>query len=415
MTDATMTDIAPERRGPPARIVLQKLGYALFAMFIFAGSMAFVEPSPYEIIAPLTIVVWLLLGLKFSVHLVWPVFVLLLFTIGGFISLIPFFDDFPSVLFIVQSAYLTITAIFFMMFFYNRTNERIELAFKAYVASCLFTGGLGIIGWFDIGGTHDVLARWGRASGTFEDPNVFGSFLTPGALFLMQKLLLGTTRHRIVTLAMLGVILTGIFLSFSRGSWGGTIIATTMLVGFTFITAPSIKVRMRILMTGFVTVALAVVLISAALSVPEVSDIFQKRASVTQDYDEGETGRFGNQRRSIPMLIEEPLGFGPLRFRFYFDYDPHSSYVNAFASYGWLGGFSFIALVASTIFVGFRMCLTPSPVQRQAQFVFPAMFMFFLQAFQIDIDHWRHVFLLIGAVWGLEAARRYWVATGRMP
>jgi hypothetical protein len=36
--------------------------------------------------------------------------------------------------------------------------------------------------------------------------------------------------------------------------------------------------------------------------------------------------------------------------------------------------------------------------------------MFFLQAFQIDVDHWRHVYMLLGMVWGLEAARVTWVS-----
>jgi hypothetical protein len=48
---------------------------------------------------------------------------------------------------------------------------------------------------------------------------------------------------------------------------------------------------------------------------------------------------------------------------------------------------------------------------RSRQIVWPALFIFFLQALQIDIDHWRHVFLLFGMVWGLEAARLKW-ATG---
>ena len=39
-----------------------------------------------------------------------------------------------------------------------------------------------------------------------------------------------------------------------------------------------------------------------------------------------------------------------------------------------------------------------------------------MQAFQIDIDHWRHVFLLLGAVWGLETARVRWMERrGLMP
>ncbi len=36
------------------------------------------------------------------------------------------------------------------------------------------------------------------------------------------------------------------------------------------------------------------------------------RATLTQEYDEGITGRFGNQLRSIPMLPGLAVWFGPL-------------------------------------------------------------------------------------------------------
>jgi hypothetical protein len=98
-----------------------------------------------------------------------------------------------------------------------------------------------------------------------------------------------------------------------------------------------------------------------------------------------------------------------LRFRNWFDLEPHSSYVNGFASYGWLGGLSFILIVATTTWVGFRLCFANSPYRSFAQVYWPALMGFFLQGFQIDIDHWRHVYLLIGAVWALETARRRWL------
>jgi hypothetical protein len=69
----------------------------------------------------------------------------------------------------------------------------------------------------------------------------------------------------------------------------------------------------------------------------------------------------------------------------------------------------FDGIVLATGFVGFRLCLAPSPSRRAAQIVWPALFIFFLQALQIDVDHWRHVFLLFGMVWGLEAARLKWL------
>ena len=85
--------------------------------------------------------------------------------------------------------------------------------------------------------------------------------------------------------------------------------------------------------------------------------MLQERASFSQSYDVGETGRFGLQKRSIPLLLEEPNGFGPLRFRTVMGADPHNVYINAFASYGWLGGISYLALIAATMVLGWRMRL----------------------------------------------------------
>ena len=145
--------------------------------------------------------------------------------------------------------------------------------------------------------------------------------------------------------------------------------------------------------------------IAGLLSVDQIAERFQDRAQVTKDYDEGETGRFGNQRRGLALLVDRPNGMGPLRWRLTFGLDPHNSYIGGFANGGWLGGFAFMGLVLATGFVGFRLCVRPSPFQRQAQIVWPALFIFFLQAFQIDIDHWRHVYMMLGMVWALEAAR----------
>jgi hypothetical protein len=180
------------------------------------------------------------------------------------------------------------------------------------------------------------------------------------------------------------------------------------MAAFSILTADSRAMRLRIAFSAAAVAAAVSVGLFAALSDDSVREYFMKRAAATQDYDEGPTGRFGNQLRSIPMLLERPNGFGPLRFRRIFGIEPHNSYVNAFASNGWLGGFAFIGLALTTAFVGFRLCLTRSPYMRQGQLIWPAMFVFFLQAFQIDIDHWRYFFIYLGAVWGLEVGRRKW-------
>ena len=83
--------------------------------------------------------------------------------------------------------------------------------------------------------------------------------------------------------------------------------------------------------------------------------MFVERASLVQDYDVGETGRFGNQIRSLPLLLDRFSGFGPLQFRNDFIEDPHETYLNAFASYGWIGGLSYLAFTAVALFVGWRL------------------------------------------------------------
>jgi hypothetical protein len=264
--------------------------------------------------------------------------------------------------------------------------------------------------YFDTLGTGVLFKMDGRAAGVFEDPNVLGSFLILGALYLVHNLLTGNSRSPLTSLALLLVILGGIFLSFSRGSWGATVVGMTIMIVMAFRSSASRAVRRRIVVLATATCIAIGALVAGLLAVEGIAERFEDRATVTKDYDEGETGRFGNQRRGMAMLIDKPAGFGPLRWRVTFGLEPHNSYIGGFANGGWPGGLAFIGLVLATSFVGFRLCLTPSPFQRHAQIAWPALFMFFLQAFQIDVDHWRHVYLLLGLVWGLEAARTKWLA-----
>ena len=340
-----------------------------------------------------------------------PLFaVVFLYTLGGFVSLIPHIDEHDPTQFMLQSVYLDVTLVFFALFFAERTLDRAELCLKAFTASTLYAAVLGIAGYFNVAGTQSIFTLYGRASGTFKDPNVFGSYLILGALYLMQRLILGRTRRTLLTLSLLLVQVAGIFLSLSLGSWGAFLVASAMMVTLSYLSNRQPRIRRRIVSTLAITLVLAAIGLMVLLSVDSIRDLFFQRASGLQDYDQGETGRFGNQLHSLALLLEQVNGFGPVRFRLIFGEDPHNSYVNSFASYGWLGGASFFLLVGQTMYVGFRLCLSRSPYQQVAHLFWPTLFVFLVQGFQIDIDHWRHLYLTIGAVWGLETARVRWVS-----
>ena len=63
---------------------------ASFALFVFCGSVAIIEPSPYDFASLLAIPVWFLGG--FKVHRTFlPLLALMFFyNLGGFIGLIPY-------------------------------------------------------------------------------------------------------------------------------------------------------------------------------------------------------------------------------------------------------------------------------------------------------------------------------------
>ena len=398
---------APTLRALPSIIAVgyDRIVNAALFVTVASGSIVLVEPAPYDALLLGLMALWFLGG--FTVHRLAIPFValLLLYDLGGFLALLPHMDDPDSTKFMEQSLYLTFAGIFFALFFAEDTLRRADVCLRAFAFSAVVAAASGIAGYFNIAGTDTLFTLYGRASGTFKDPNVLGSYLILGALALIQTLVLGRTRHVVLTLGSLLVVVSGIFLSFSRGSWGAFAVGALLTVGLAYTTTESPRVRRRVVtMTVLAAIATAIGLVFL-LSIGSVRQLFIERFSLTQDYDTGETGRFGNQLRAIPMLIERLNGFGPVRFRLIFDQDSHNSYLGAFSSYGWLGGFSFLLLVGLTMVVGFRQVLVRSPMQRVAQVFWPALFVILVQAFQIDIDHWRHVYLMFGAVWGLEAAR----------
>ena len=396
----------------PLTFDYQRLVNAVFAVFIFSGIISVIEPSPYDFMSLLAIPIWFLGGFRVHAALLPILFLYTLFEIAGFAALIPYWSERDPVLFQFQSLYLYVTAVFFSIFFSERTLERAELCLKAYAVGAVACSVFGLISYFDFAGMYDKFVTVeGRVNGTFKDPNVYGSYMVLAAAYLMHGTILGDKRRLFLTIPSLAAVCIGVFLSFSRGSWAATLLAMIVVTVAAYVTAEDRRTRRRIAWMSVTAIAIGVIGILAVMADDEARKFFLMRATLTQEYDEGVTGRFGNQLRSLAMLPNLPFGFGPLRFRTVFDLDPHNSYIGAFANEGWIGGLVWIMMTVMSTFVGFRLMTRPSPYRRLAQIFFPALFATLLQGFQIDIDHWRQLYIMLGAVWGLEAARQRWAAT----
>ena len=279
---------------------------------------------------------------------------------------------------------------------------------SGYAAAGVGAAVLGILGYFDIAGLGPLFTLYdnARASGPFKDPNVFAPFLVAPIVWTAQDLLLGRARRPLLAVMAIATMTLGVFLSFSRGAWGDCAASIGLLIALTLLTTNSPKLRRRVAAAAIAVVIGALLTLMIALTIPEIRAMFVERASLAQDYDVGETGRFGNQIRSLPLLLERFFGFGPLQFRNIFIEDPHETYLNAFASYGWIGGLSYLAFTAAAVFVGWRLSLRKGPFQTEAIAVWSCLFVQMVQGFQIDTDHWRHLYLLFGLTFGLAAADR---------
>jgi hypothetical protein len=392
----------PTPRGRGGLIPLAALQRGVLWLFVVVGCFAVIEPSPYEVMFLVTLFVFLITGLRINQRLIPLVALLLLYNIGGVLSLIPYMSEPESVRFVAVGVYLMLTSFLFAALMADDAHGRLETIRKALIVSAWIAATAGVIGYFNVGGLGPFLTLHGRASATFKDPNVFGPFLVLPVIFLMQSILLRRI-GLLAGLALLSVPVLGLFLSFSRGAWGNLVGATAVLFVLTFITAPGAAQRARVIGFGLIIVVAAAAGLAIALSFEVIRDVFVERASLSQSYDVGVQGRFGNQIRSLPMLLEMPNGMGPLRFRTYFPEDPHNTFINAFASYGWLGGFAYLGLFVATMIAGWKVVFRPGPTQAHAIAIWSVLFITLLQGIQIDIDHWRHVYLQLGLLWGLAA------------
>lgn len=397
---------------------LSRLQSALVWLMLVSSFWVIVEPAPSDAIFFVVLLVFFKSGLTFRAAIAPMVLFLLLYNLGGFLSFLQIAADDKARLFVETSVYMAVTAVFFSTYICEDTLRRAALIRNAVILAGVLASVFAIAGYLNIGGFvggapefQSQVASQNRAVGLFKDPNVFATFVIFPALLLMQGFMLGEQRYKLLSAASLLIILAALFLAFSRGAWINFIVSAVLLAGLTFVLAPpsaiqmrASKMRMRIALYVVIGVMLSLAMLAVLLSFEQVRSLFLNRLTLIKEYDAGETGRFANQVNSIPMLLVRPLGFGPLQFGEIFRFAPHNVYINAFSSYGWLGGVSYITLIVLTLWVGFKSVFTRTPWQNFAIVVFCPLLATIFQGIQIDTDHWRHFYWLLGLTWGLFSA-----------
>lgn len=272
------------------------------------------------------------------------------------------------------------------------TQRHFETFMRVYIVSCTIGSVLGTIGFV----LQNAALTWdGRARGLIDDPNMYGSFLLPAAVFCAY-FLSRPGRGKLLLWGALGLVTLGIVLSFSRIAQVALIVCMLAYLIFHY------RRRHRTLVLILVgLVGLVVVVFAAALLAPsEFSAKFFDRLTFAKSYDLGEEGRYRRYLLVLPMILQNPMGLGVLQLEKIFPEPIHNIWLSSFVNYGWLGGFTWLTLVISTVYVGIQN------YRRTRSEVMVALLISLIGIIMCtslhEGEHWRHLWLAFGLVWGFS-------------
>ena len=273
-------------------------------------------------------------------------------------------------------------------------RRHFETFMKVYVISCAIAAVLGTVGFVL---QHGLLTWDGRAKGLIDDPNMYGTFLIPAVVFCAY-LLARPGSNRLLLLGAMALILLGILLSFSRIA---TVATAVCLFGYIFYQNRKYPRRLVMIVGSVLGIGMALFAIASLLS-PEFTVKLLDRLTFAKAYDLGEEGRYARYLLVLPMIMQNPIGVGVLQLEKIFPEPIHNIWLSSFVNYGWGGGVAWVTLVAASFVVSLRNT-------RRTGSEIPLVLLFsligvILGASLHEGEHWRHMWLCFGLVWGFNAA-----------
>jgi hypothetical protein len=271
------------------------------------------------------------------------------------------------------------------------SRRHFETFMKFYIISCVVASILGTVGFVL---QIDALTWDGRARGLIDDPNMYGSFLLPAAVFCVY-FLSRPQRGKLLFVGAMAIVLLGVMLSFSRIAQVATFSCMFGYVAFNFRRRP----QRFLTIVGTLFVGGLVLFALTSLVSPEFTTKFLGRFTLAEPYDLGSEGRYARYLLVLPMIIQNPLGLGVLQLTKIFPEPIHDIWLSSFVNYGWVAGFTWIILTVSSVVVSILN------YRRTRDEIVIALLISLVGivwcASLHEGEHWRHMWLFFGLVWGL--------------
>ncbi|MDX2159044.1 MAG: O-antigen ligase family protein [Hyphomicrobiaceae bacterium] len=406
-TPAWSTAEARGRCDPRTLPALQTIARAALVLAISSSGIVFSEPAPVDLVMVSVIVLLPLAGLTtLAPGMVLQTLVWLGCGAGALIASGVSLDAVDSFRHTAISFYLYLAFLVLAAFVANRPDRHADLILKAWVVAAAVAGLAALAGYFQLlPGAQELFTKFGRAAGTFKDPNVLGPFLVPAILYLAHRALDGDSRWLAAEMAVLVLLIVAVLLSFSRGAWFNLAVALATYGFLRLVCEGSPTARARLLVLAGIGLVVAAAGLLAVSQLEQVATLLAERSALTQGYDVGPEGRFGGQEKALGLALANPLGLGAKQFAEHFHHeDVHNVYLSMLLNAGWLGGLLYVAAVATSLWAGIAHISRATPARGLLLVAFAAFLGNVLEGAIVDTDHWRHFYVLLALIWGLIGA-----------
>jgi O-antigen ligase len=259
---------------------------------------------------------------------------------------------------------------------------------RAYVIAAILAFVSGFAGFFGLF-PELLMADAFRIKGLFKDPNVFGPFMIPAIILLLNDLF-KKTLFKVPSPVHIIVIISlclGIIFSFSRAAWINMIVTLSVYV---FLNRRFIN-KKRFIITVIIILAVLICLFQTPLFTKAgLTDFLQYRAR-PQHYD---TQRFSTQLSGIKLVLENPFGYGPGQFENVIQrtgkyiMSAHSLYIRTAVESG---------VIAFLFFISAILIILYHTLKTKKTYVYTAIICgLLINSLVVDTLHWRHFWFFLG-------------------
>jgi O-antigen ligase len=394
--------------GPPLPLAvaggLGLLGVVALALWRYDAGVALgflllgivrIEPAPVDGVLAIVMAVALVTG-RFDLRSapLWANCLVGLFLATNLLSCIEAVKTGRAASFMSITVYLCLLGLWIAG--YVRTARRAHMVLVLWIAVAVVSAGLSTLALYvafpGSGAFHDLYVD--RAQGLFKDPNVYGPFLVPPAIFILHELLeprlLG--RGRVWKLLALIILVLGVTTSYSRAAWLNLGVAVMVMLAVLPLRRGGVG-RAAVLLLTLIACGGA----AAATVIATGSSNFLEERAHRQTYD---TQRFDAQRSGIKLAETHPIGIGPGQFEYLAPISAHSTYVRAAAEEGLVGLTLLGGLLLATLATAVRNVIAGRGTAGISSTALLAIWCGLLaNSVFLDTLHWRHLWILAGLIW----------------